>query len=269
MLVLDNGLAKNLKGPTHVNTNGLESFSRLLHDWEPSIKSTPKHAKNVISPDQRSSSSFSSFLSDLSPRPQGEYPCLLMSPGFAPNFKKPLIPFGTMLLSEPLLGGPATSCAPFTSGPGVDIAAMVSKGEKSGNSSEPNRMLDDHCEQTQSPLVASGMTHSHRPVVTMPIDGDLTYDLAGVGVSQAFYRSVQEAASPFIVARQLDATKGFSPGGSSSTLNNSIAKNILSRSKNVGFSFVLPDGLEVSRLEGFELKDCEVKRGMESVHKSR
>lgn len=52
--------------------------------------------------------------------------------------------------------------------------------------------------------------------------------------------------------------------GSFGTRNSKQSKFVLGRGKDMGFSFILKDELEIARLDSLEEKDCEASRCRES-----
>ncbi|MCI21969.1 hypothetical protein A2U01_0043142 [Trifolium medium] len=86
----------------------------------------------------------------------------------------------------------------------------------------------------------------------------------GVGVTQGIDLSIHLGVSSSPGIRRLDSP-GLNFSGDSCGSNNSmIAKNLLLKAKNVGFSFKLGDTLEESRLVALEEKNGANKVGRES-----
>ncbi|MCI30859.1 hypothetical protein A2U01_0052070, partial [Trifolium medium] len=113
--------------------------------------------------------------------------------------------------------------------------------------------------------IDSGNPASPSSIGFMHFDGNPAPFPEGVGNTQGLFRSVplEVPAPPFF--RQLVPLEVSPSGSSSDTINSSIAKNILSRGKDLGFNFTLRDALEESRLALLEERDHVAKESRRGV----
>lgn len=145
---------------------------------------------------------------------------------------------------------------------GVTPQAISSVQEKDSTSLVRSEGVLDH---SISPhLVGQGTYHSNSFTGTRPVDREPTPSVEGVGAPQALIQPTQARASPSLLALPLDTTRVVSSDGSFGTHISKLSKKVLSRGKDVGFSFILKDELEVVRLDSLEERDCEASRIRES-----
>jgi hypothetical protein len=190
-------------------------------------------------------SSFSSFLSDLPPQEVVRLAVRVKGFGVVPpNFKKPLMPVPPEL--------PCASVDSQIVDEGkdmvlVDLAAIgsphlsLTQRIDLGNPISPSSIGSLHIDGIPTPI-PEGVGNSQGPILSIPLEGP---------------------APPF--SRQL-VPREVSPSRSSSdNLNNSVAKNILSRGKILGFNFTLREAYEEARLEFLEERDRVAKESRMGV----
>ncbi|MCI33909.1 hypothetical protein A2U01_0055127 [Trifolium medium] len=85
----------------------------------------------------------------------------------------------------------------------------------------------------------------------------------GMGFIQGINLAVHLEDPPIPRTRLLVSPEVISSESSSGSHNSAIAKNLLRKSKSIGFSFKLDDAQEEYRFVVLEDKDCETKSGRE------